>query len=61
MATFASDGPKSCSGLPVARYGAGELDELLDGFTLMASIREEHITPGGVVQPFTWLAARWWS
>jgi hypothetical protein len=58
MATFASDGPTSCSGLPVARYGAGELHELLDGFTLLASTREEHITPGGVVQPFTWILAR---
>jgi SAM-dependent methyltransferase len=58
MATFASDGPTSCSGLPVARYDAGELNELLDGFTLLASTREEHITPGGIVQPFTWIAAR---
>jgi hypothetical protein len=58
MATFAADGPESCSGLPVARYEAPDLERLLDGFTLVASRREEHITPGGAVQPFTWIAAR---
>jgi len=57
MATFATDGPERCSGLPVARYGAGELEELLDGFAMVATGREEHITPGGVVQPLTWIAA----
>jgi rhodanese-related sulfurtransferase len=61
MATFASDGPESCSGLPVARYDAGELERLLDGFSLIASSREEHITPEGIVQPFTWIGARWRS
>jgi rhodanese-related sulfurtransferase len=58
MATFAADGPERCSGLPVARYDAGELERRLDGFTLVASRREEHITPTGAVQPFTWIAAR---
>jgi Methyltransferase domain len=59
MATFATDGPESCSGLPVARYDAGELERRLDGFSLVASSREEHITPEGIVQPFTWIAACW--
>jgi SAM-dependent methyltransferase len=58
MATFAADGPERCSGLPVARYDAGELERLLDGFTVVASRREEHVTPGGAMQPFTWIAAR---
>jgi trans-aconitate methyltransferase len=58
IATFAADGPEHCSGLPVARYDAGDLERLLDGFTVVASRREEHITPGGAVQPFTWIAAR---
>jgi rhodanese-related sulfurtransferase len=58
MATFAADGPESCSGLPVARYEATDLEQLLDGFTVIASRREDHITPGGAVQPFTWIAAR---
>jgi SAM-dependent methyltransferase len=57
IATFASDGPERCSGLPVARYDAIDLEQLLDGFTVIESSREEHVTPGGTVQPFTWIAA----
>jgi ubiquinone/menaquinone biosynthesis C-methylase UbiE len=57
IATFASDGPERCSGLPVARYDAIGLERLLAGFTLVESSREEHVTPGGAVQPFTWIAA----
>jgi hypothetical protein len=57
IATFASDGPERCSGLPVARYEATDLERLLDGFTVVESYREEHVTPGGTVQPFTWIAA----
>jgi len=57
IATFASDGPGRCSGLPVARYDAGDLERLLDGFTVVESSREEHVTPSGTVQPFTWIAA----
>jgi hypothetical protein len=57
IATFASDGPERCSGLPVARYDAADLERLLDGFTVVESSREEHVTPDGTVQPFTWVAA----
>jgi hypothetical protein len=57
IATFASDGPERCSGLPVARYDATDLERLLDGFTVVESHRENHVTPGGTVQPFTWIAA----
>lgn len=57
IATFASDGPERCSGLPVARYDATALEGLLDGFTVVESRRESHVTPGGTVQPFTWIAA----
>jgi trans-aconitate methyltransferase len=58
MATFAADGPDHCSGLLVARYDTTDLERLLDGFTVAESCREEHITPDGAVQPFTWIAAR---
>ena len=58
IATFAADGPDHCSGLPVACYDATDLEHLLDGFMVVESSREEHITPGGAVQPFTWIAAR---
>ncbi|MFI5286349.1 MAG: class I SAM-dependent methyltransferase [Candidatus Dormibacteria bacterium] len=57
IGTFASDGPESCSGLPVARYEAIDLERLLEGFTVVESSREEHVTPSGTVQPFTWIAA----
>ena len=58
MATFAADGPDHCSGLPVSRYDATDLQRLLDGFKVAESSREEHVTPGGAVQPFTWIAAK---
>jgi 2-polyprenyl-3-methyl-5-hydroxy-6-metoxy-1,4-benzoquinol methylase len=57
LATFASDGPEHCSGLPVTRYSAEELvDRLGPGFSLALSRRELHTTPGGAIQPFTWVA-----
>ncbi|MBO0872559.1 MAG: class I SAM-dependent methyltransferase [Pseudonocardia sp.] len=57
VGTFASDGPTSCSGLPVARYDPDALaEELGPMFTPVASRREHHRTPAGVDQPFTWLA-----
>jgi hypothetical protein len=56
---FAPDGPPSCSGLPVARYSTGDLTATLgQDWTLVASEREEHHTPTGGVQPFTWTALR---
>lgn len=47
------DGPESCSGLPVRRYDADALAELLGGFTLQHDEREEHVTPSGSTQVFT--------
>lgn len=59
LATFAPDGPQHCSGLPVERYDAAGLSALLGrGWQLVADSREEHTTPGGAVQPFTWAAFR---
>ncbi len=59
MGTFAEDGPEYCSGLPVARYSAIELTDLLRGrFDVIDARREIHTTPTGVQQPFTWVAAR---
>jgi SAM-dependent methyltransferase len=57
VATFAADGPEICSGLPVFRYSAADLTRALgDAFELVATQREEHVTPRGVTQPFTWVA-----
>jgi trans-aconitate methyltransferase len=59
LATFAADGPDHCSGLPVRRYAAEDLGRLLgDDWLLITSRREEHVTPGGSVQPFTWTVFR---
>lgn len=61
LGTFASDGPESCSGLPVARYGPDDLVVALEEvrrFDVVVACRREHTTPWGVMQPFSWLAAR---
>src|SRR5215831_14227180 len=59
LATFAADGPERCSGLPVQRWSAGALAaEWGDGFELIEDLREEHTTPAGAVQAFTWCRFR---
>lgn len=59
LGTFAPNAPRTCSGLPVARYSRDDLDGLLGPrFELVVERRERHTTPGGVVQPFTWVAGR---
>jgi hypothetical protein len=60
MATFAPDGPPTCSGLPVIRHSASDLAEFLGAdFGLVERVREVHVTPDGATQPFTWVAARY--
>lgn len=59
LATFATDGPPQCSGLPVMRYDAHRIAGLLGSrWAPVTSVREEHVTPSGVIQPFTWAAFR---
>lgn len=59
LATFAPDGPQSCSGLAVARYDSQQLANLLGSqWRLLTDSREDHRTPGGANQPFTWAAFR---
>ena len=60
LATFASDGPKHCSGLSVARYSVEELTGLLStvDIRVVGGCREDHVTPSGTVQPFSWVVAR---
>lgn len=55
MATFAPDGPETCSGLPVRRYDPDALAAELGGMRLVDARRELHRTPGGRVQPFSWV------
>lgn len=60
MATFALDGPRECSGLPVVRYGPDDLARVLGkSFQPCATRRELHTTPNGAIQPFTWIAGTW--
>lgn len=59
IATFAPDGPTTCSGLAVRRHSAEEILELLGSdFTAIDSSVETHTTPSGRDQPFTWVVAR---
>lgn len=59
MATFALDGPERCSGLPIEKYDAEKLArELGPSLQLLDSWREEHVTPWGAKQAFTWCAFR---
>ena len=56
---FAPDGPQHCSGLPVARYSPAQLARQIGArWLLISQDREEHITPAGIIQPFTWIALR---
>lgn len=57
LATFAADAAPTCSGLEVARYGLEELSLVMPAsFEVVFAEREEHRTPGGAVQPFSWVA-----
>jgi len=59
LGTFALDGPPQCSGLPVAHYDAATLGAVLGTrFVLLDEQREEHHTPTGAIQPFTWTTFR---
>lgn len=60
VATFAEDGPETCSGLPVARYDADALVAALDagGWERVAVERRVHTTPWGSEQPFTVVVLR---
>jgi len=53
LATFAPDGPKKCSGLPVQRYdGLALEDELGDSFSRIKTVPAIHKTPWGHPQSF---------
>jgi SAM-dependent methyltransferase len=59
VATFAEDGPTRCSGLEVTRYDPARLGSTFGrDFELLESRREEHRTPSGATQPFTYCLFR---
>lgn len=58
ISTFAPSGPERCSGLPVRRYAAEDLDAFLgSGFSREEALEFEHRTPSGATQCF--VAARY--
>jgi SAM-dependent methyltransferase len=53
IATFGTQGPTECSGLPVQRYGVEDLGGVLGvDFTLTSSSLATHRTPSGASQRF---------
>ena len=59
VATFAADGPRQCSGRPVRRHEPADLARTFGpAFVLESAEREEHLTPAGIVQPFSWAVLR---
>jgi len=59
VATFAEDGPPTCSGLPVVRYSAESLhSEFGSDFHLLTTAHEDHHTPAGAEQPFLYCLCR---
>jgi SAM-dependent methyltransferase len=59
LATFAPEGPEKCSGLPVVRYAPEALAALLGPeFELLDSASDEHHTPWGSTQAFSYVRCR---
>jgi SAM-dependent methyltransferase len=53
IATFALDGPETCSGLPVMRYSGESLAETLGpDFERIETQPQDHRTPSGAIQKF---------
>ena len=55
IATFSPEGPEKCSGLPVQRYDAASLARKFPKCVLLDERREDHKTPAGVSQSFTYV------
>jgi SAM-dependent methyltransferase len=58
LGAFAEDGPNRCSGLPVVRYSAPDLASAFETLSLVWDERDDHVTPSGVVQAFSWVVLR---
>ncbi len=56
---FSENGPEKCSGLPVIRYSEKSLSrEFSEGFELIQSLTENHITPFHTSQEFIFCSFR---
>lgn len=59
VATFAEDGPTTCSGLPVMRYRPEDLQaQFGPAFSLLRHENEAHVTPSGSVQKYLYCCFR---
>jgi SAM-dependent methyltransferase len=59
VASFSPEGPPKCSGLDVVRYSPQSMHtEFGEEFRLLDSVREDHHTPGGIVQAFVYCLFR---
>lgn len=59
IGVFGPTGPEMCSGLPVHRYDALALDDLLGSdFTRIAANEDVHVKPDGSTQDYLWWAGR---
>jgi SAM-dependent methyltransferase len=55
IATFSPEGPEKCSGLPVQRYDAASLARKFPQCDLLDERQEDHKTPAGASQSFTYV------
>ncbi len=59
IGTFSKTGPTNCSGLPVIQYSTEELTDFFSRyFEPIKCLNTDHITPGGVVQNYSFCAFR---
>jgi trans-aconitate methyltransferase len=59
IGVFAPDGPERCSGLAVQRHDADSVSRLLGSrFEVLEKFVEDHATPAGMSQRFSWVALR---
>eukprot|EP01125_Pyxidicula_operculata_P022971 TRINITY_DN9721_c0_g1_i1.p1 TRINITY_DN9721_c0_g1~~TRINITY_DN9721_c0_g1_i1.p1 ORF type:complete len:181 (-),score=48.25 TRINITY_DN9721_c0_g1_i1:50-592(-) len=59
IGTFAVGGPTMCSNLPIEQYDKLKMNQLLgDDFIIEEYAQEEHTTPAGKVQLFSWFRCR---
>lgn len=59
VGTFSPDAPTHCSGLEVTRYSADDLAAAFaPALELVHAEEQVHTTPGGTVQPYTWVVLR---
>ena len=59
LSTFSKNGPTHCSGLDICQHNADDLLQLFgDLFELITEFQEDHITPSGGIQNFTFTVWR---